>query len=331
MWSISTVNSDGAGFVFDNSGAIDGAANLNGAGSQLFNSGEIAGGVSFGAGSEHFINNGTVIGNVTFDGTDNTYNGADGSATGEIIASGTAGTYIGGAGADTFVFTASGLGAGDKVQGGGGSNTLIFSTAGTIYATALGNVSGIETIDLANGTNSITLTNALVSSANGATLTVNGGTGADTINASAVSTATDNVIIDGGGGADTIDAGGAIDTFVYKGAGDSTGANYDTISGVNFGHDFFEVPGAPGTIKTINAAVTGSLSTATFNADLAAALTSSKLGAHDAVEFTATSGTLSGDAFLVVDLNGQAGYQANADLVVRLAGATGTLTTANFV
>ena len=152
----------------------------------------IAGGVSFGGGAEQFINNGTVIGNVTFDGTDNAYDGADGSVTGEIIASGTTGTYIGGAGADTFVFTASGLGAGDTVQGGGGSNTLKFSTAGTISATALGNVSGIETIDLANGTNSIKLTNALVSSANGATLTVNGGTGADTINASAVSTATDN-------------------------------------------------------------------------------------------------------------------------------------------
>ena len=77
--------------------------------------------------------------------------------------------------------------------------------------------------------------------------------------------------------------------------------------------------------------MTGSLSTATFNADLASALTAEQTRRARRGRVHRDAGTLSGDTFLVVDLNGQAGYQANADLVVRLTGATGTLTTANFV
>ena len=83
----------------------------------------------------------------------------------------------------------------------------------------------------------------------------------------------------------------------------------------------------PGTnpITGIDAAVTtGALSTATFNSDLVAAL-SGKLAAQHAVEFTASSGTLAGQTFLIADLNATAGYQANLDLVIHLTGATGTL------
>ena len=77
------------------------------------------------------------------------------------------------------------------------------------------------------------------------------------------------MIIDGGAGADTIDAGAAHDVFVYNAASDSAGATYDTISGVNFGHDTFDLGPALGTIPTIDAAVTsGTLSTATFAANL---------------------------------------------------------------
>jgi hypothetical protein len=47
--------------------------------------------------------------------------------------------------------------------------------------------------------------------------------------------------------------------------------------------------------------------------------------------FTATTGTLAGQTFLVIDENGTAGYQAGADLVIDVTVAfTGTLTTANF-
>ena len=330
---ISAVLANTTGFYLDNSGAITNAPIINGAGSTVVNSGTLRQGVLFGAGSDTLTNDGTIIGDVTFAGTGNVYNGANGSVTGKIVASGT-GTYIGGAGADTFAFTAAGLTAGDTVQGGGSNDTLVFTTAGAISANALVHVSGIETVDLANGTNSLTLTNALVASAIGGTLTVNGGTGADTINASAVSTANLNVVIDGGAGADTITAGAAHDTFVYNAVGDSSGASatsYDTISGVNFAHDYFDVPDAPGSVTAIDAAVTvGSLSSTSFQTDLTSDIGASHLGAHAAVLFTASAGTLDGDTFLIVNLGAAAGFNVANDLVFHLTGQTGTLTTANF-
>jgi hypothetical protein len=240
----------------------------------------------------------------------------------------------GGAGADTFLFTPAHFSASDLIQGGptGSIDTLGFTTAGTIGSGAFANVSGIERIVLANGTTSVSIPDALVTSAANSSLTIVGGTGADTINASGVTTATNSVRLIGGAGADHLIAGGGAETFVYTAASDSTGPDYDTITGMNFAFDRFDVPGAPGTIKAINPAVTtGSLSTATFNANLAAAVGAAKLGPHDALLFTPSGGTLAGQTFLIADLNGTAGYQGNADLVVHLAGQTGTLTTANFV
>ena len=122
------------------------------------------------------------------------------------------------------------------------------------------------------------------------------------------------------------------DTFGFATASASTGSSYDTIGGVNFAHDHFDVTTSIDAVTGINTAVTlGSLSTATFNADLAADLGSTKLGADHAVLFTASAGTLARDTFLVVDLHGTAGYHANADLVIRLTGATGTLAAENFI
>ena len=70
----------------------------------------------------------------------------------------------------------------------------------------------------------------------------------------------------------------------------------------------------------IDATVAGHLSKGSFISDLADAV-DGHLGKHHAVLFTPDSGNLSGKTFLVVDLNGVAGYQANADLVVQLTNA----------
>lgn len=48
------------------------------------------------------------------------------------------------------------------------------------------------------------------------------------------------------------------------------------------------------------------------------------------VLFTADSGTLSGHTFMIVDVNGTAGYQAGADLVVDITGYSGTPTVSDF-
>ncbi|HEY1961468.1 MAG TPA: bluetail domain-containing putative surface protein [Rhizomicrobium sp.] len=79
------------------------------------------------------------------------------------------------------------------------------------------------------------------------------------------------------------------------------------------------------------AIIGGALSTATFDSDLAAAVNSGNLAVQHAVLFTADSGDLSGHTFLIVDENGQAGYQTAADLVIDVTGYTGTLSGSSFV
>ncbi|HUO97234.1 MAG TPA: bluetail domain-containing putative surface protein, partial [Rhizomicrobium sp.] len=51
---------------------------------------------------------------------------------------------------------------------------------------------------------------------------------------------------------------------------------------------------------------------------------SGKLLSHHAVLFTPDAGALAGQQFLVIDTNGVAGYQAGADLVIRLVNPSNT-------
>jgi Ca2+-binding RTX toxin-like protein len=128
-------------------------------------------------------------------------------------------------------------------------------------------------------------------------------------------------LIRGSGGADQLRGGGGKDYFFYDTASDSTSNQYDTIHGFNANQDllvFFN--GIPDALdQTVKH---GTLSSASFDADLAAAIGGSRLHANDAVLFKPNHGTLAGETFLVVDANGQAGYQAGEDFVIRLANAT---------
>jgi hypothetical protein len=344
----------GASFVADNLGTIDGFVQLTGAGSKILNSGTIDNSVLLTGGGDHFTNKGLIDGDITFGGTGNFYNGTVGSVTGTIHGAGVDGVYYGGndgetfdmtasgarlvvgdSGSDTFIFAAAGPAAltnATTIQGGAGTgiDTLEFSNAGTITASALHHVSGIEQIDLANGHNSIALTDALVASASGASLTLLCGSGADTIDASGITNAANKLTIDAGQGKDTIIAGQGTDTFVFTSASQSTGPNCDIISGLNFALDKFDLNGAA--VTKIGSAVTGgSLSTATFDTNLATLLGPAHLGADAAVLLTPSAGTLAGHTFLVEDTNGIAGYQAGKDLVFDVTGFKGTLSTGNFI
>ena len=75
-----------------------------------------------------------------------------------------------------------------------------------------------------------------------------------------------------------------------------------------------------GGVRALSQAGSGTLSTASFDADLAAGL-AGILGAGQAALFSASSGTLAGHVFAVIDANGVAGYQAGEDLVIELANA----------
>ena len=119
------------------------------------------------------------------------------------------------------------------------------------------------------------------------------------------------------GGADSLTGGGGSDIFVYSSARESSGADYDTIADFDPAADRIDLPGAvAGFGDTIEG---GSLSTATFNDDLAAVLAG--LGAAQAVWFAPDSGDLAGQIFLIVDGNDQPGYQPGEDFVFAVGGA----------
>lgn len=119
------------------------------------------------------------------------------------------------------------------------------------------------------------------------------------------------------GGADTLTGGGGSDIFVYSSARESSGADYDTIADFDPAADRINLPGAVASFG--DAIESGSLSTATFNEDLAAAL--ADLGAAQAVWFAPDAGDLAGQIFLIVDGNDQPGYQPGEDFVFAVGGA----------
>ena len=243
--------------------------------------------------------------------------------------------FIGGAGQNTFTFATYNLFANDVVQAGAGaSNILRFITAGDVTAQQMANVSGVSTIKLQAGTNDIQLNDFMVTKASGHALTVNLSTGDDTIDASLLTTASNTVTINAttATGGDVFDFGAAKEIVDFGASPTSQSVNYDTINDFNFAAgDAISIAGF--TPAAIASSATGALSTATFDADLSAALGTAPGGqpllSDFATLFTATSGTLAGATFLVVNTSSNVGYSAG-DLVVRLTGTTkGTLGLAN--
>ncbi len=134
----------------------------------------------------------------------------------------------GGARADVFRFRALDLTSADRVIGGAGRDTLLLTTAGTI---TLAGVSGVETIRLANGTNALRLGNATV--AEGAAITVIGGSGNDTVDGSGL-TGVRSIEVTAGAGLDVLKGTVRDDLFLFRAAdlaGDSVvgGGGFDRL------------------------------------------------------------------------------------------------------
>ncbi len=154
-------------------------------------------------------------------------------------------------------------------------------------------------------------------------LSIGGGPGNDILVAGA-----GNDYLDGALGQDVLTGGAGYDIFGFEfGAVSSTGVNFDHVTDFT-AVDRFELESA---VTGIDPTVLRmSLSLATFDTQLTAAVGATQLHASHAVLVEPTTGDLHGHTFLVVDLNGVAGYQSGQDLVVDVSGMTGTLTTANF-
>jgi Ca2+-binding RTX toxin-like protein len=119
------------------------------------------------------------------------------------------------------------------------------------------------------------------------------------------------------GGGDVLGGGGGHDTFVYYDAAHSSGTDYDVLADFDPTADKIDLEV---TVTGFDAAIqSGTLSTASFNADLGATLAG--LGAGHAVYYAPNAGDLAGNVFLIVDANGIAGYQEGEDYVFAIGGA----------
>lgn len=212
----------------------------------------------------------------------------------------------------------------------GGADYVLYINGGTDTITlngaaAWGDDYAIEEIKFADGTvwTGASLGSRVMSATNAADV-LNGTASNDTIRGLAgddrlYGNAGDDVLT-GDAGADTLDGGLGSDTYRYEAASESTGAQHDVLVGFDFSQDFIDLPtGVSGPISVIG---TGSLSTSGFDIDLAAALGTSELAANGAALYTPDAGDFAGKLFLVVDANGQAGYQAGSDYVLELQGSS---------
>ncbi|HEY1706646.1 MAG TPA: FG-GAP-like repeat-containing protein [Rhizomicrobium sp.] len=199
----------------------------------------------------------------------------------------------------------SGLAGNDHIDGADGNDTLLGGSGGDVIAGDAGN----DLIEGGPGNN-----------------VLKGGDGEDTVIGGP-----DNDEIHGGMGKDLLIGGGGNDTFVYHSVAESTGKTADTIRGFDPAHDKIDLPVAVTAIDPI--VRSGTLDHADFNSDLKAAIGSAQLGAHHAVLFSASAGDLAGHLYLVVDANGVAGFQANADYVIQLqlAENPGKIAAGNFI
>ena len=267
-----------------------------------------------------------------------------------------------GGGGDDVIAMGGALTAADTIDGGAGNDTVFlngdYSGGLTFGATTISNVERI-TLTAGNSYN-LTIDNATVAAGqtmtlagnnlgasdsfvfdgshdtSGGSLAIAGGAGNDTLTGGwsndVITAGNGTNIITGGGGSDILAGGTGADTFIYNAVSDSTSTQYDKVTNFDASADTFKIAGHG--VNAIDTAIaSGHLSGTSFDSDLSNAVNAAHLAAHDAVLFTADSGTLHGHTFLVVDVNGVAGYQTGQDIVIDVTGGAhlSSLSTANFV
>jgi hypothetical protein len=111
--------------------------------------------------------------------------------------------------------------------------------------------------------------------------------------------------------------GAGRDTYVYTSVAESTSTTHDIIQNLDpTERDAIQLPFSP--TAYLGEVTGGSLSQATFDADLATLANAGALPVGDAAVFAPTSGDDAGRLYLVVDANGIAGYQSGQDYVIQL-------------
>ncbi|HEX4533880.1 MAG TPA: bluetail domain-containing putative surface protein [Rhizomicrobium sp.] len=260
----------------------------------------------------------------------------DGSAVtgGHFAFDANAGLYhlFGGAQDDIFNFATKLTRVNDVINGGGGNDTVHLNGGADVVFNAT-TMTNVEALRLGSGHDyNIVTSNTTVARHENLTVDASGLHAGDKLTFNGSAETNGHFVIDSGGGRDDLTGGAVSDTFVYNDGITLSGATRDTIHAFNFSNDVVQFVPVTG-IDT--AVTTGSASGASIDSDLTALFGAGhgdELGAHHAVLFTASGGTLSGDTFLIIDGDGTAGYTAGADLVIQLANSidAGSIGTANF-
>ena len=245
----------------------------------------------------------------------------------------------GGGGHDSFLARSLAELAGDRIDGGAGIDSLLlagsFSAGFTFQADTIRNVERIELLSAPAGSyNGYNLTMHDGAVAAGAALTVNGAAlrngetlmfygGAESDGRFFLTGGAANDYLHGGAGNDLLRGGlgrdylrgnGGADTFAYGSAAEATGTGYDRLVGFDWRVDRIDLASP---VSAWNGSVSGGLSGATFDADLAAAADAALEG-WGALLFTASAGDHAGRSFLIVDADGDGAYTAGQDYVLEL-------------
>lgn len=288
-----------------------------------------------------------------------------GAGADKLTAGGGKDTFSGGAGDDSFTMGANMTGV-DALNGGTGNDTVYLDgdysltfngsmltavefmtlSAGHSYTLNIADSAVASGVRLTVNANTLAGSNRLVFDGSGESngrFTVTGGGGADSVVAGGLAdilaggAGNDTIVggaggdtITGGLGADMLTGGLASDTFIYSSFQDSLGVGCDTLFGFDFNGDHLDLNV---TVTGVDAGVSGAMSQSTFEFDLAKVANKTVMASKHAVIVTVNSGGLSGEQYLVVDVNGKAGYQAAKDMVFHIEDsiAIGALDVSDFI
>ena len=262
-------------------------------------------------------------------------------------------TAHGGGGDDNFTFGAAFTGA-DSVDGGAGNDTVTLDGEyGGPVVFGAATMTNVETVIATAGHNYWFVPNAATVTG-GQTMTFNGSALAGNsfvVDGSAVTDGhlkligggataanyggglyggalSDEITVTSGsgGGGFTIKGGGGADKITlstnysttcalyYDHPGDSTGTDYDTITGFHPGSDHISIAPPHGTFDGV---FSGAVNSGTLDDDIEAAV-DGQLTAGDTCQVFANGGDLVSAYFLVVDANGDGAYTAGSDYLIRL-------------
>lgn len=149
---------------------------------------------------------------IAFGGADTLIGGAGNDSFSVLVAFAGARRFAGGGGDDQLVTNPAAWSGATQFLGGAGTDRLVFNASGSVAAAALAGLSSVEEIQLGNGLSlSLTLDDAAVAQAGGTLAVLGGATGAQRVDASAVTTG--GVRYTAGTGADTFLGGAGDDRF----------------------------------------------------------------------------------------------------------------------